>query len=125
VTIDRHLSLLALLYFVAAYVSGLAGLALLPLGGAAAWLLATGEAPGLAAWLTTLGFLILAVLLVAFAALSVATGRGLRRARPWARTAGLALAVVNLFIPPFGTALGAYACWVLLQQDARGMFGRP
>ena len=123
-TIDRHLDLLALLYIVSAAVAALAGLGLLPLGAAAAYLLAAGEAPDLAARLTTGLFLVLALLLLAFAALAATTGRGLRRTQPWARTAGLVLAVVNLFIPPFGTALGAYACWVLLQQRAREVFGR-
>jgi hypothetical protein len=124
VTIDRHLDLLALLYFVSAFVAALAALAILPLGVAAALLLMSGDAPDLAARIATALFFALAMLLALFAALAAATGRGLRLVRPWARTAGLVLAVVNLFIPPFGTALGAYACWVLLQQRAREVFGR-
>jgi hypothetical protein len=124
VTIDRHVDLLALLYIVSAAVAALAGAAILPLGAAAALLLASGEAPDLAARVTTGLFLVLALLLLTFAGVAVAVGRGLRRARPWSRYAGLVLAVVNLFIPPFGTALGAYACWVLLQQKAREVFER-
>lgn len=123
-TIDRHLDLLALLYIVSACVAALAGVALLPLAVAAALLLLAGEAPDLAARVATGLFLLLATLLLVFASLAAATGRGLRRAQPWARTAGLVLAVVNLFIPPFGTALGAYACWVLLQHGAREVFER-
>jgi hypothetical protein len=124
VTIDRHIDLLALLYLVSAYIAALAGAALLPLGLAAAALLAGGDAPDLAASITTATFLVLAVLLLAFAAIAVVTARGLKRADRWARTAGLVLAVVNLLVPPFGTALGAYAFWVLLQQPARERFGR-
>jgi hypothetical protein len=123
--IDYHLDLLALLYRVSAFVAALAGAAMLPLGTAAALLLASGDAPGLAAAVTTTMFFALALLLLLYAAAAVTTGRGLRRALPRARTTGLLLAVVNLFIPPFGTALGAYACWVLLQQRARDAFGRP
>jgi hypothetical protein len=125
VTIERHLDLLALLYVVSAFVAALAGVAILPLGVASALLLVSGEAPDLAARLTTALFFVLTALLLAFAALAAATARGLRRLQPSARTAGLVLAIVNLFIPPFGTALGAYACWVLLQQRAREVFGRP
>jgi hypothetical protein len=125
VTIDRHLDLLALLYLVSAFVAALAGAAILPLGAAAALLLASGGAPDVAAWVATALFFALAVVLLLFAAAAAATGRGLRRARPWARTSGLVLAIVNLFIPPFGTALGGYACWVLLQQRAREAFERP
>jgi uncharacterized membrane protein len=123
VTIDRHLDLLALLYLVSAFVAGLAGVALLPLGVASAVLLARGQAPDVAATIATTIFLLLAVMLLAFATVAALTARGLkRRARP-ARTMALILAVVDLFIPPFGTALGAYAFWVLLQQGAREVFG--
>ena len=39
--------------------------------------------------------------------------------------AAIALAVPNLVIVPFGTALGVYGLWVLLNDDARRQFGRP
>ena len=39
--------------------------------------------------------------------------------------AALALAVPNLLVVPFGTALGVYTFWVLLNDDARRDFGRP
>src|SRR5579862_3688294 len=38
----------------------------------------------------------------------IATGRGVRRHRRAARTAALALALPNLVLVPFGTALGVY-----------------
>ena len=31
-------------------------------------------------------------------------------------------AIPNLFVLPFGTALGIYAMWVLLHDEARKMF---
>jgi hypothetical protein len=64
-----------------------------------------------------------AVLLAALAALAVA--RGLRRRLPAGRAGALVLAVPNLVIVPFGTALGIYTFWVLLNDDARREFGRP
>jgi hypothetical protein len=39
--------------------------------------------------------------------------------------AALVLAVLNLIVVPFGTALGFYTFWVLLNNDARREFGRP
>jgi hypothetical protein len=39
---------------------------------------------------------------------------GLSRGRPWARGGAFGLAFANLFVPPFGTAHGAYALWQLL-----------
>ena len=53
------------------------------------------------------------------------TGRRLRAAQPGARFAALLLALLNLLILPFGTALGIYTYWVLLNNDARDAFGRP
>jgi len=34
----------------------------------------------------------------------------------------LALAVTNLLVLPFGTALGIYALWVLLTNEGRRLF---
>ena len=52
------------------------------------------------------------------------TGRGLGRRRPAARVWALALAVPDLVVVPFGTALSVYAFWVLLNDEARLQFGR-
>ena len=53
------------------------------------------------------------------------TGRALARRRPSARRVALMLAVLNLLLVPFGTALSIYAFWVLLNDEARRAFGRP
>lgn len=68
----------------------------------------------------TLGLLSAIALL--WAALHIWIGRALGAYRPWARLLALGLAVVNLVVLPFGTALGAYACWVLLKEEGRGLF---
>ena len=54
--------------------------------------------------------------------LSLATGVGLRRYAPWARSLGLGLAVVDLPVVPFGTALGVYALTLLPRADVRTLF---
>ncbi|HEY8549332.1 MAG TPA: hypothetical protein VIL35_05190 [Vicinamibacterales bacterium] len=115
---DRHADLLGLLCIVAGAVAGLAGLALLPLAAAALALRAAGEASPLAAAFTGVLFAVLAGIALVYAAASVVIGRGLRRHERWARTAALVLAPLNLLVPPFGTALGGYALWVLLRSDA-------
>jgi hypothetical protein len=46
----------------------------------------------------------------------------LTRRRPLGRVLSLALAIVNLLVLPFGTALGAYALWVLLTDEGRRLF---
>jgi hypothetical protein len=50
------------------------------------------------------------------------TGRAVRQHRSPGRTGALALAVINLFVLPFGTALAIYTFWVLLHNDARALF---
>ena len=42
---------------------------------------------------------------------------GLLRLRPWARVLGIVAAVLYLIHIPFGTAVGAYAIWVLVNKD--------
>ena len=64
-------------------------------------------------------------LLVAASVVMMLVGRALSRRRPAGRVAALALAVPNLVIVPFGTALGIYTFWVLMNDDARREFGRP
>jgi len=44
----------------------------------------------------------------------ILTGKALRSGRNWARIATWILAVVNLGNVPIGTAIGAYAIWVLV-----------
>lgn len=46
----------------------------------------------------------------------------LRGHRSFGRVLALALAVPNLVVLPFGTALGAYSLWVLLTNDGRRLF---
>ena len=53
---------------------------------------------------------------------NVWAGRALRRHQPSGRIAVLTLGVLNLFVLPFGTALGIYAFWVLLHNESRTVF---
>ena len=54
---------------------------------------------------------------------SDALAAAIRKLQPEGRLATLGLAVPNLFVLPFGTALGVYAFWVLLHDETRKMFG--
>ena len=57
-----------------------------------------------------------------WAALHIIVGRMLKKLRPSARLMTLGLAVGNLILLPFGTALGVYALWVLLKDEGRRLF---
>ena len=45
---------------------------------------------------------------------------------PWARILTIVLSALNLINIPFGTALGVYGLWVLLNKDTERLFdGTP
>ena len=49
-------------------------------------------------------------------------GIGLLSFRPWARILVLVLAFLDLLNIPFGTALGVYSIWVLLNAETERLF---
>ena len=63
------------------------------------------------------------MVLLLWAAANFWVGRELRRGeRPAARLVAFAVAIVHLFVLPFGTALGVYGLWVLLHPETRARF---
>jgi hypothetical protein len=88
----------------AAAIGGIAG----PLAGPAIWLLVG------CGWVLLAGGI---TLIVIGRRLAVRTRRG--------RLAALVAAVPLLAVPPFGTALGIYTFWTLVNDDARRAFGQP
>ena len=119
-----HLLLLGILQLVWGSIGLLLGVAtlLLAVGAVAIGVSAADER--MAAGFTALGFCVFAVALLAGGAVNAWAGRALRREEAAGRTAVLWLAVLNLFVLPFGTALGVYAFWVLLHNDTRAVFVR-
>jgi hypothetical protein len=73
---------------------------------------------GIAGSLLTIFFLAISLpgLVAGFALLSY---------RPWARILGIVLCAINLINFPFGTVLGAYGLWVLLNKDTERLFSTP
>ena len=117
-----HLRLLGVLQLTWGAIGLLLGatLLLLSVGALAIGLSATGDR--VASGVTTFTFGLFAVALLLGGAANAWAGRALRRQEPAGRYAVLWLSVPNLFVLPFGTALGVYALWVLLHNDARAMF---
>ena len=125
----RHADFLGLLYLAWGAIFALVGLAGLALAGGAL-AIARGGGPvtvnsEFAAGLTALTLGLIAVLALIVGALHLWIGAMLRRYRPWARLLALALAVINLVLFPFGTALGGYALWVLLTEEGRALYLPP
>jgi hypothetical protein len=123
---DRHVSLLARLYRIWGMLAMVAGVAILVqgLGALAVVLAAEPGSPqaGVAAWLTATMYFFFALGALVWGSVHLSSARGLRRRRPWSRLIGLLLAVLNLFFLPFGTALAAYAFWVLMSDETRRAF---
>ena len=62
------------------------------------------------------------VFLLALSLPGLITGIGLLKMQPWARILGIVLSVINLINIPFGTLLGIYGLWVLLNKDTERLF---
>jgi len=59
------------------------------------------------------------------AALSIPSllgGWGLLSYRPWARVLVIVLSILNLMNIPFGTMIGGYSLWVLLNEQTQRIF---
>jgi hypothetical protein len=123
--LPSHLHLLWVLQLVWGAVGVLLGASTLMLAAGAAAIGWTTHGDEVAAGITAVAFLICAVMLLAAGAANAWAGKALKRRQPNGRLATLVLAVPNLFVLPFGTALGIYAFWVLLHHDARAMFEPP
>jgi hypothetical protein len=120
--VTSHLRLLGVLQLVWGSIGLLLGVSTLLLAIGAIAIGVTSADDRMAAGITAGGFVIFAIALLAGGAINAWAGRALRRRQPQGRTAVLWLAVLNLFVLPFGTALGIYAFWVLLHNDTRAQF---
>lgn len=119
----KHIEILGLLHIIWGGLGMLLGLSVLLLaGGAVAIAAGSRTAPDVAAAFTAVALTAAAIVLIVGGAASAWAGIGVRRHRPAARITALGLALLNLFLLPFGTALGIYAFWVLLNHDARARF---
>jgi hypothetical protein len=123
---DIRLDFLGVLFIVWGALTTIIGLSTLALGiGAAALLSSSGRPASFAAGFTAAAFTTLAIIAMLWGLAHVAVGVPLRRHRPWSRMGALMLGSIDLVLLPYGTALGVYALWVLLRQDAKRMFAEP
>ena len=70
----------------------------------------------------TVGVAIAAFLLI-LSLPGIIAGIGLLKYRQWARILAIIIGVLHLLSFPFGTALGVYALYVLLNPEAPSIFG--
>jgi len=120
-----HVDFVGVLFIVWGLLTTLVGVSTLALGVGAVALIAQasrGDGGQVAAGLTAAVFATLAVIAIVWGAAHVVVGVPLRQRKPWARHVALMLGSVDLVLLPYGTALGVYALWVLLNEKAKMMF---
>jgi hypothetical protein len=116
------LHLLGILHLVWGAIGLLLGVSTVFLAAAAIAIGATSEAERWSAIVTALMFGVCALTLLVGGFANAWAGRALHRRQQKGRLVTLGLAVPNLFVLPFGTALGVYAFWVLLHDETRTEF---
>lgn len=121
---ERHVGILAILCTLWGALSVIVGVSLLMLSAGALALLfgPDGSAVGFAAGVTATAFAVMGGVALLWGTAHVGVSVLLRRRQPVGRVLMLGLAVVNLLVLPFGTALGAYALWILLTDEGRRLF---
>lgn len=121
-----QLEFLGVLFIVWGLLTTLIGLSTLALGiGAVAIITSAGRggASGqVAASVTAAIFTLLAIIAILWGAAHIVVGFPLRRRRPWGRIMALILGSVDLLLLPYGTALGIYALWILLNERGKRLF---
>lgn len=65
---------------------------------------------------------ILAVVFIIISVPSILAGMGLYKRKEWARVLTLILSVIEIFSFPFGTAIGIYSIWALIQPETVAEF---
>jgi len=61
-------------------------------------------------------------LLLILAVPAIVLGIGLLYTRPWSRSIGTVIAILELMNFPIGTVIGIYALWVLMSADTDPLF---
>jgi hypothetical protein len=124
--VKRHVDFLSTLYVTWGAIFALVAVAGFALaGGAFAIAGSTGPVrfgSDMAARLTGVTITVIALIALVLAILHLVVGRQLKRLRPSARLIALGLALGDLILFPFGTALGGYALWTLLKDEGRRLF---
>ena len=123
-----HVKILGILNIIFGAFGALIGLTVfLILGGVGAFVSASDTSPdsAVAAPILVIVGTFVCILLLILSLPSIIGGFGLLKFRPWARILTIVLSVLHLLNFPFGTALGIYGLWVLLNKDTERMFQSP
>ena len=119
-----HVDFVGILFMVWGALTAVVGVSTLALGVGAASLAASDNSGAqVAAGLTAAAFLTLAIIAILWGAGHMFIGMPLRRRSPRARMLAIVAGSIDLILLPFGTPLGIYTLWVLLNEQAKALFG--
>lgn len=65
---------------------------------------------------------ILAIVFIVISLPGILAGMGLYKRKEWARILTIVLSVVELFSFPFGTAIGIFSIWAMIQPETVAVF---
>jgi hypothetical protein len=124
---SKHIELAGVLYVLWGGMCVLLSLSLLSIGVAATaiGLGVEGGGGNIAAGLVAAAFFAAAGVGLVFGGAHAWVGGRLRRLGGRARTPAIILAILDLMVVPFGTALGVYTLWALLHEQSRRLFLSP
>ena len=126
---ETHVKVLGVLYIVLSALGIVAAVFMMLAFGLATGIVgATADAHDAAIALPVIGIAgtALVIFLFMLSIPGLVTGIGLLKFRPWARILGIVLSAINLIHIPFGTAVGVYGLWVLLNKQTEPLFtSRP
>ena len=121
-----HVDFVGVLFIVWGLLTVLVGVSTLALGVGAVALITSASRGGgggqVAAGITAAAFATLAFIAILWGAAHVIVGVPLWRCTPWSRLIALMLGSVDLLLLPYGTALGVYALYVLLNEKGKALF---
>jgi hypothetical protein len=129
-----HIKLLGILNMIMGGLTALVGVMVLLIFGGAAGLIAAriqnALDPDQAAFAAPVAMLIglcIAGFLLILSAPAIIGGWGLIKGKSWSRILMIVISALHLLSFPFGTALGIYGLWVLLNEQSRQFLegGRP
>lgn len=124
----QHVKILGILHIIyAGFVLAIGVVVLAVMGGLAGFLSAAGDsgdthvAPPI---LGLIGFGVFCFFLL-LSLPGIVGGFGLLQFKPWARILVIVLSAFELLSVPFGTALGIYGLWILLNGETERLFHPP
>ena len=120
-----HVKVLGVLYIALSALGICAALFVgLAFGTAGGVVAANADAEGAAVALPFIGLAgtALTAFLLAISLPGLIAGIGMLSFKPWARIIGIVLCAINLINIPFGTILGIYGLWVLLNKETEALF---